>query len=119
MKSKIKILFIFLAIMLLSCCGRVKHNSQKSWYEIGSDGAMIEVFEKEMNNRQLDSLFIADTLPNRLDKWLMNRNKDNHGNIITKYFMVKDRPAMDTYIVYGKTDSTYIVTKRIIELEKE
>ena len=98
--------------IILVCCGVCK--SSTSWDTIGSESAVINVFQKELCKSQLDSLCIADTLENNYKKWVVaSFGPDNKGKFITNYVFIKKGKEQKTYILEEITDSTFIVEKRI------
>ena len=106
-----KLLFILVMMLILAC-------TPKSIFNDGSkiiEGQMSNLEIVYYNQHQMDSMCIADTLP-ELSNWQLIENRDyESGNKISLYFYLKQDTIINQELLYRaeKNDSEFKVTKRL------
>ena len=106
-----KLLFVMVMMLMLAC-------TPKSIFNDGSkiiEGQMSNLEVVYYNQHQMDSMCIADTLP-ELSNWQLIENRDyESGNKISLYFYLKQDTIINQELLYKaeKNDSEFKVTKRL------
>ena len=106
-----KLLFILVMMLILAC-------TPKSIFNDGSkiiEGQMSNLEIVYYNQHQMDSMCIADTLP-ELSNWQLIENRDyESGNKISLYFYLKQDTIINQELLYRaeKNNSEFKVTKRL------
>ena len=101
-----------MVMMLMLAC------TPKSIFNDGSkiiEGQMSNLEVVYYNQHQMDSMCIADTLP-ELSNWQLIENRDyESGNKISLYFYLKQDTIINQELLYKaeKNDSEFKVTKRL------
>lgn len=101
-----------MVMMLMIAC------TPKSIFNDGSkiiEGQMSNLEVVYYNQHQMDSMCIADTLP-ELSNWQLIENRDyESGNKISLYFYLKQDTIINQELLYRaeKNDSEFKVTKRL------
>lgn len=107
---KNKIFLAILSILFLISCGPTKNISNGDI----SIATKIYTYTQVLEDYQLDSLCVTDTLP-PLDKWIVSRFKDYEtGKGITKCMYIKEiAPGKEYIYIILPEDDKYKLTKRI------
>lgn len=111
-----KKLLLALVMMLIIAC------TPKSIFNDGSkliEGQMVNLWVAYYSQHQLDSMCIADTLP-ELSNWQYIENKDYEtGKKISLYFYLKQDTIINQELLYKaeKNDYEYKVTKRLTKTQ--
>lgn len=102
-----KIFIVFFIALGLTACGAMKKANEASRYQ------MIGI-EMQINQAQLDSICIADTLVNNLKDWANAVYYDYETNTaVVKRTLVKGKGMEQTvYVIEILNDSTYMLNKR-------
>jgi len=106
-----KLLFMMVMMLMIAC-------TPKSIFNDGSkiiEGQMTNLDIVSYSQYQIDSMCIADTLP-ELSNWQYLENKDfESGKKISLYFYLKQDTVINQELLYKveKNDSNYKVTKRL------
>lgn len=106
-------LFLMLVLLTVICC-----NPKIYYWEVyANDQKMYHQYERVINESQLDSLCIADTLNRDLSKWLVvSFYDDENGDKINKYVYIKQLDSLGE-IIYNlepqKDSVSYKIIKRI------
>lgn len=114
MKKFIKNLFLSVGIVLImSCCGNTSNVSKKKDITFGT--SMKVSYEMMATRMQVDSICVADTLP-QMDSWLASSFKDYEtGAVQVKRMYIKKNDKNEIiYIILGN-EQPYKVTRRITE----
>lgn len=111
MKNLFFNLLVFIALILSAhTCSNVKTNKNSSM--LG--------YEKLINNRQLDSICIADTLNPHVEEWFTTDFIDNETNEKQQqkiYIKELSDESEIIYILIPENDSLYLIIKRIGKTE--
>lgn len=116
MKKMIKraLIGIGLVFMLIGC-GVVKKQQEKNDYPLGTS-MKLTCNIQDGKEYQIDSIMVADTLPN-LEKWLRSVYIDYEtGERILKRMYIRqyDNGTESVYLIMG-SEEPYKITKRITE----
>lgn len=103
-----KVFLILTAILFLNCCGLLKKTPVNDGMK-----ATFSIY----NSRQVDSVCVADTLLQPIERWMKSSYNDYEtGKTTVKYVYFKvigeDRELI--YIVEPK-DTMFVLTKRFVE----
>lgn len=106
-----KIFIVFFLALGLTACGAMKKVNEASRYQ------MIGI-EMQINQAQLDSICIADTLVNNLKDWANAVYYDYETNTaVVKRTLVKGKGMEQTvYVIEILNDSTYTLSKRYYQI---
>lgn len=106
-----KIFIVFFIALGLTACGAMKKANEASRYQ------MIGI-EMQINQAQLDSICIADTLVNNLKDWANAVYYDYETNTaVVKRTLVKGKGMEQTvYVIEILNDSTYTLSKRYYQI---
>lgn len=115
MKKLLSKFTIAIAFIGLICCSNTctETGSTSNGENVLGTPSMTIGYTMQATRHQIDSICVADTLPN-FNKWLGQEFKDYEtGEVIIKKMYVKTRNGYEaTYIVNGKNEP-YTVTQRI------
>lgn len=111
-----KILLIIVFLFTFVTCGTYK---KANWEKIGTDGSMVEVFNKKVSIEEFKTICVKDTVSYELEDWLnmvfYNSKREAH----EQWLYIKDTDTNKVYVLTKDTDSTFFLNIRTIIIEKE
>lgn len=108
-----RLIFCLIIIMTFTTCGLYKH-ATNNWETIGTDGAMFEIYNQNIDSTTLVMLCQQDTLSSDLSDWLKMGFHTFDGKIMEQWLYIKDTNQNTTYVLTKQNDSTYNLSIRTI-----
>lgn len=108
-----KIVFLIVCMLTIITCGT--YTNTTSWTDVGTDGVMVEIMDKEITQKEFEELCLKDTLASDLNNWVRFGFPDEENKLLEQWLYIKDTDTNTFYVITPLTDSTYRFTIRTIK----
>lgn len=112
-----KILLLFFLLFSFSNCGSLRRI--ENWENIGTDGSMVEVFDKKITYDDFIEICQKDTLSVNLEGWMEMVFYDSQRKPTKQWLYIKDTDTCRVYTLTMSPDSVYKLNIRDIIIENK